>query len=122
MLSKTKNIIIFLAIAVVLVLVYVFFIKKAPEETNLLSSSSQTNDTSDKTVDTLDKDFLPFLLNVKNIKLDDSIFTDPAFLVLIDSNIVLIPEGNEGRSNPFAVFGVENKVDTGANSSSSQSN
>jgi len=111
MLSKTKNIIIFLAIAIVLVLVYVFFIKKSPNEENLISSSGNSSTTMPtSTTSSLDKDFLPFLLNVKNIKLDDSIFSDPAFVVLIDANVVLVPEGNEGRPNPFAPFGVENNT------------
>ncbi len=113
MLSQIKNIIIFSIIALALILSYVFFIKKNPEEINLISSSSsQTNNTSAKSTHNLDEDFLPFLLNVKNIKLNDSIFTDPAFLILVDSSIILVPEGNEGRPNPFAPFSVTNKVDT----------
>ena len=32
-------------------------------------------------------------------------------MVLVDSDIVLIPEGNEGRLNPFALFGIENDID-----------
>jgi hypothetical protein len=51
------------------------------------------------------KDFFALLLNVKNIKLDDAILSDPAFLSLRDSSIVLVPDGNEGRPNPFAKFG-----------------
>jgi len=107
--SKIKNIIIFLSIAIALVLIYIFLIKKSPDQANLVSipDSSSVND---QATSALDKDFLPLLLNVKNIKLDDSIFSDPAFIVLIDSNVVLVPEGNEGRPNPFANFGVENKV------------
>lgn len=107
--SKIKNIIIFIAIAVALVLVYVFFIKPSSEQDNLISVSNSPT-TVDKTGSNLDKDFLPILLNIKDIKLDDSIFSDPAFIVLIDSNVVLVPEGNEGRPNPFASFGVENKI------------
>ncbi len=51
------------------------------------------------------KDFLVLLSNVKNIKLDDTIFSDPAFNSLHDSSITLIPDGTEGRPNPFAQFG-----------------
>lgn len=50
-------------------------------------------------------DFLNLLLNVKNIRLDDSILRDPSFNNLRDSSITLIPDGNEGRPNPFAQFG-----------------
>ena len=56
------------------------------------------------------KDFLNLLLNVKNIKLDDSIFADNAFNSLRDSSIVLTPDGNEGRPNPFAPLGSENII------------
>lgn len=109
MLPKIKNVIIFLLIAGVLILVYVFFIKKSPEETNLISSSfpSQTNTVSSSTAASPDQDFLPLLFNVKNIKLDDAIFSDPAFMTLTDSSIILIPEENEGRLNPFAPLGSE---------------
>ena len=50
-------------------------------------------------------DFLTLLLGVKNIKLEDAIFSDPAFQSLRDSSIVLVPDGNEGRPNPFAPLG-----------------
>ena len=52
-------------------------------------------------------DFLPVLLNVKGIRLDDSIFVDPAFSTLRDSSILLVPDGTEGRKNPFAPIGFE---------------
>jgi hypothetical protein len=119
--SNIKNIIIFISIAIVLILVYVFFIKQSPEPANLVSVSDNPISVN-ATGSTLDKDFLPILLNIKNIKLDDSIFSDPAFIVLIDSNVVLVPEGNEGRPNPFASFGVENKVNNKTDTSESQSN
>jgi hypothetical protein len=60
--------------------------------------------------DLVAQDFLTLLLNVKNIKLDDSIFSDPAFNSLHDSSIVLVPDVTTGRPNPFAKFGAENIV------------
>jgi len=111
---KIKNIIIFTAIAATFVLIYIFFIKPSPEEANLVSSPSNTvlpdvnstsTDINPNTTSLLAKDFLTLLLNVKNIKLDDSILSDPAFFNLKDSSIVLEPDGNEGRPNPFAPFG-----------------
>lgn len=111
---KIKNIIIFTAIAVIFILIYVFFIKPSPEEANLvLSPSSATlpdinspsTNINPQTTPLFAKDFLSLLLNVKNIKLDDSILSDPAFVNLRDSSIVLEPDGNEGRPNPFAPFG-----------------
>lgn len=115
---KIKNIILFTVIALVMISVYVFFIKKDPEQKNLVTTSTPTN-TIDRNIlpvsgtDTqadsqIAKDFLAVLLSVKSITLDDSIFNDIAFTSLKDSSILLIPDGNEGRINPFAPIGVEN--------------
>lgn len=113
---KPKNIIIFVAAGAILVLVYVFFIKPSPEPTGLVSTSTDpvTGDmalpdgTSSDTLGT--NDFLAVLLNVKNIKLDDSIFSDPAFATLRDSSITLTPDGTEGRPNPFAPIGSDSSI------------
>lgn len=112
--QKIKNIIIFVTIAAIFVLIYIFFIKPKPEEGSLVSSTSPVNvnetvsDTgSTNNTSLIAKDFLTLLLNVKDIKLNDSIFSDPAFNSLRDSSIVLEPDGTEGRPNPFAQFGSE---------------
>lgn len=113
MIPKTKNIIIFLALAAIFVLVYIFFIKSPPEETGLISSPPDgvlpsTTAEAGAPNSSITADFLSLLLSVKNIKLDDAIFSDNAFNSLIDSSITLIPDGNEGRPNPFAPLGVDN--------------
>ncbi|MES2315608.1 MAG: hypothetical protein V4486_02630 [Patescibacteria group bacterium] len=105
-----KNIIIFIAIGAALVLGYVFFIRKPPEDSNLLTTTTSATpiDASIPGASpdlTVGQDFLNLLLNVKNIKLDESLFADPAFATLRDSSIVLVQEGNEGRANPFAPIG-----------------
>lgn len=110
MASKIKNIIIFTVIAVVLILIYIFFIKPSPEEANLTSSADNmvlpdTNTLNENSL--ISKDFLSVLLNVTNIKLDDTIFSDKAFLNLHDSTILLVAPGDEGRLNPFAPIGFE---------------
>lgn len=116
MISKIRNIIIFVTIAAVLVLVYLYFVKSPATQSNLVSSNStslpningSTNQATNSTsnITTVEaKDFLALLLNVKNIKLDDAIFTSTAFMSLRDSSITLVPDGNEGRPNPFAPFG-----------------
>ena len=107
MASKIKNIIIFIVIVAVLILIYVFFFKQSPEEDGLISSSGNPVLPSAAVSDqnSIGKDFLSILLNVKNIKLDDSIFSDPVFASLHDSSIELISDGNEGRPNPFAPLG-----------------
>ncbi len=115
-----KNILIFVAIAAAVISVYFFFIKGAPEETtNLVSTiptmpdgvASNPNTAATTLVpgdnSAVAREFLTLLLSVKSIKLDDAIFSDNAFLSLRDSTIVLIPDGNEGRPNPFAPIGTD---------------
>jgi len=115
---KIKNIILFTVIAIVMISIYVLFIKKEPEQANLVTFSSEENlanntiaSTRSTLVEQADpqiaKDFLSILLSVKNISLDDSIFTDIAFISLRDSSILLVPLGDEGRPNPFAPIGTE---------------
>lgn len=113
--SKIKNIIIFTTITAVFILIYIFFIKPKPVTENLVSSPSDTvlpsmvdlgsNINEGNKTSFIAKDFLSLLLNVKNIKLDDTIFSEIAFDSLRDSSIVLIPDDNEGRPNPFAPLG-----------------
>src|SRR3989344_2875857 len=103
---KAKNLIIFLGILLLVVLFYFFFLKGDSAEEPLLTSSSSTdvvNATGGQPPP--GQDFLTLLLSVKNINLDDSVFSDPAFASLNDSTILLIPDGNEGRRNPFAPLG-----------------
>ena len=111
---KIKNIIIFLTIAAVFILIYIFFIKSPTPAPSLVSSSptSAIPKTASATVapdsnSPTAQDFLNLLLNVKNLKLDDAIFSDNAFTSLRDSSITLIPDGNEGRINPFAPIGID---------------
>ena len=110
---KIKNIIIFLGIAVVLVSAYLFFVRKT-DNSNLTSTttSSASSPASSSAATATDnspvgKDFLTLLLSVKNIKLNDAIFSDIAFTSLRDGSIVLVPEDNQGRPNPFAPLGAE---------------
>ena len=108
---KIKNIIIFTAVAAVFVLIYIFFIKKDTDEATLVSSPSTPTPVAavsggEPVVDaSVTSDFLALLLSVKNIRLDDAIFADKAFESLRDSSITLVPDGNEGRPNPFAEIG-----------------
>jgi hypothetical protein len=108
---KVKNIIIFSVLGLALVLVYIFFIKKTPEDTASIVSTSPAAEESVLPVSTeptgVGEGFLSLLLSVKSIKLDDTIFSGPAFASLKDSSIVLVQEGNEGRPNPFAPIGYE---------------
>jgi hypothetical protein len=106
--SKIKNIIIFLAIGTAFVLIYIFFIKPSAPVATLVSSPSAPVTPSIPATEnnfSVTQDFLNLLLNIKNIKLNDAIFSDNAFVSLHDSSIVLTPDGNEGRVNPFAALG-----------------
>lgn len=100
---------IFVGIGTALVLVYIFFIKSDQPTADLVSSASSTvpGDAPVGQELSIAQDFLTFLLSVKNIKLDASIFSDNAFNNLHDSTIILVPEGNEGRPNPFAPIGTD---------------
>ena len=97
--SKIKSLIISLAILAILISLYFFFIKGEKQEENLVSAPAAVPKTP-----VVSGEFLSLLLNVKNIKLDDSVFSNPAFSSLSDSSILLEPDGTEGRPNPFAPF------------------
>ncbi len=110
--SKIKNILIFLGIALILILAYVFIFQKEKEEPSLVSTSggdliSTNQNQAENEASIISQDFLAVLLNIKNIKIDDSLFSDPVFSSLKDSSIELISDGNEGRPNPFAPLGVD---------------
>jgi hypothetical protein len=117
MASKIRNIIIFIIIAAVFVLIYIFFIKPSSPQAGLISSPASTalpsannsginaNITNGSPL--APQDFLALLLNVQTIKLDVSIFSNPAFNSLHDSSIILTPDGTQGRPDPFAQFGAE---------------
>ena len=108
---KIKNIIIFSVIGVILVFIYFFFIKASPDEEVTLVSSSpnqeESNTTTASDTSAIAQEFLTLLLSVKSIKLNDAIFSSNAFNSLHDSSIILVPDGNEGRPNPFAPIGTD---------------
>lgn len=107
---KIKNILIFLGVAIVFVLIYIFFIKPSPEKVGTLTSSpgvSAVSNTGASNTDgaSMTQEFLTVLLNVKSIKLDTAILLSNAFASLHDSSITLTQDGDEGRANPFAPIG-----------------
>ena len=51
--------------------------------------------------------FLSLLLNMRTIKLDQSIFSDPGFMALQDFSTTITPDTNPGRVNPFAPIGTD---------------
>ena len=91
-------------------MIYVFFVKRTPDTATLISSTPSSLVSNAATPDKnslITKDFLTLLLSVRNIKLNDAIFSDNAFNSLRDSSIMLTPDGNEGRINPFAPLGTD---------------
>lgn len=64
-------------------------------------SSSSATLTSSDTDTTLSQNLLVTLQNLHTIKLDDSIFSEPAFQSLTDFGVT-IPAENVGRGDPFA--------------------
>lgn len=114
MAPKLRNIAIFVSIAAIFALIYIFFIKPSPDQDSLVSTSNASLPNLDNTetetgapdaTSLVAKDFLTLLLSVKSIKLNDAIFSDVAFNSLRDSSITLTPDGTEGRVNPFAKLG-----------------
>ncbi|MEK7175442.1 MAG: hypothetical protein AAB693_01405 [Patescibacteria group bacterium] len=102
--STTKNTILFILITALTVLGYIFFIKENKTETSLVSSSQKSS--QDKSLKD-GENFLTLLLGIKDIKLDDAIFSEDIFSNLIDSSVNLGEATDIGKSNPFSLF--ENK-------------
>ncbi len=107
--SKIKNIIIFVVIGAVLTGSYLLFAGKSEKQPSLVGSSGTSTGTNTGNLKKGDseiaKELLGVLLNVKSIRLEDDIFKEDAFTSLRDSSILLVPDGNEGRPNPFAPIG-----------------
>ena len=122
---KIKNIIIFIVIAIVIVFIFFYFTKaSSADQANLVSSGSTatTNVTGSGTDgNSIAQSFLTLLLSVKTIKLDVSIFSDPAFSSLHDSSISLTPDAVTGKPNPFAQFGAAENALTSANAQTAAS-
>ena len=109
---RTRNIIIFVAIGAVLVLAYIFFMRNTPDDDASLVLTSSNPAAPAPTAGNnaaATEGFLTLLLNVKNIKLNDAVFSDVAFISLDGSHSInLTQDGTEGRTNPFAPLGSEN--------------
>ena len=98
--QKRKNIIIGVFIFVVSFFIYAFFFKS--ENTNEVLKKETSALSQD---DAKGKDLLVVLLNLNNIKLDESIFSSRLFTSLQDFTINLPKTGATGRVNPFAPIG-----------------
>ena len=81
---------------VVLAVIYVYFMYFSGSSSAVLTTNAGGSSVS--------RDLLVQLQNLRTIKLDDSIFQNPAFLSLTDFGVQIPPE-NIGRRNPFAAVG-----------------
>ncbi len=124
MTPKIKNIIIFVTIGAVFIFIYLFFIRSSTPTPSLVASpqdttaSTGTDAGSSVLNDATTQDFLSTLLSVNNIKLDTTILSDPAFISLHDSTVLLTPDPNPGRPNPFAQFGDDTPPPTNTSTTS----
>jgi len=94
--TRYKASIILVAVIAVAFFAYSYFFAKPAEP--LLSAEAVSGTTS------VDQDLISLLLELRSIKLDDRIFSDPAFMSLQDFSQELVQEPI-GRVNPFAPLG-----------------
>ncbi len=95
-LEKLKLPFIILAVLIAMFVIYNSFVK-----TPATTSNSILKQTSALPNQTPDKDFLPLLLQVQNVNLDQQLFADPVFRALDDGTQNIIPE-SIGKPNPFS--------------------
>ncbi len=100
--QKLKLPIIILALLFAFFIIYNTFIKN-PEPTTLLKTTPQAASGPES-------NFLPILLEVQGVTLDEKLFLDPVFRALVDFSQPIVPE-SIGKSNPFSA-----SLGAGANS------
>ncbi len=108
----TRNIIIIVAVAAVIGIVYFVFIGKNNSGDvgglyTVSSSGAVDNTGTQNDVAVTSQQFLAELANIDSIKIDDTISTNPAFVVLQDLSRPIGYDTNPGRVNPFAPLGAD---------------
>ena len=84
--------------AIVVVLGGVYYFLSSGSSSPALLTATDTGASSPQS-----QSLLVVLANLKTIRLDDSVFSDPVFTSLSDFDVVIAPE-NVGRRNPFVPF------------------
>ncbi len=106
-----KKILIVLGIAIALLIAYAFInTKKSTNKNNSLSSllnNSTLGQIKETDTKLANAEILKILGNIKNIKLNDDIFTNPIFKELKDSHFTIPKPLVIGRQNPFLPIGFE---------------
>jgi len=105
LLNKYKNIFIVVVICIVVFILYKSFFAPNTETGTLLSSDNVSNSQSA----VIGKDFLNVLLELRSIELDETIFSERAFVILRDFSQTVAPQPT-GRPNPFADIGKDVEV------------
>lgn len=91
-------------------LVYFYFGAQQPNVT-------ARDNTPSTSTEEINQKFVQSLAGISTIVLDKSIFSNPAFISLVDYSNPLIPEPTIGRTDPFLPIGVDDttvSVDTPA--------
>ncbi len=94
-----KIFIILIIIAVALLAFWYLGNNNQPSDSSLSTTVSAPQSTDAKYIYSL-------LQSMKQVKLDNSIFSNPVFTSLKDNTIMLSPQ-DSGRNNPFAPIGTE---------------
>lgn len=120
--KNIKKVIIVLIVLILIVVGASMFSGKTSQTPSLQSTTTggtaapltQNASTSQAMKDTesINREFVSMLLNLQSIDLNDDIFSEPAFVALIDNTVRLNQPGNEGRQNPFAPIGFDSSVQT----------
>ncbi|MBP7006609.1 MAG: hypothetical protein KBC44_01915 [Candidatus Pacebacteria bacterium] len=117
-----KVLIVVVAIGAIVLVIVLATQPKDPEGSLVSSSDPLTANMAIGGSDATTGEFLTKLLNIKNIELNDGVFSEPSFSTLRDSSILLIQDGTEGRPNPFAPIGFEDGFIPPASTTSSELN
>ncbi len=120
--KNLRKILLFVFIFAILVVGYMFFSKKdtnQPAASGTLGSTTGVANVSGSAGRTgvgsdIGREFLTSLLNLKNITLDDSLFTEPSFTSLQDFSTTVAATSAQGRPNPFAPLGLDSSTATSA--------
>ena len=111
-----KDLLIKLGVGIAIVaIIIVVFVLLNPGQSNQPSSSITSSDgntvntLSDQRneVQQLSDELLGLLTSLEGIRLDDAIFSNPAYAELRDITIPVPSDGVTGRQNPFAPLGAE---------------
>lgn len=100
-LSRNKNLIIIGSLIALVVFAGYFYSTRDTSSDELLTTASATS--------TVDGDLLPVLLQLRRLKLDDSLFRGQAWSSFNDFSKPLSPQA-PGRQNPFAPLPADSSV------------